>query len=468
MSQAPAIVRLPVEPNTDLSAIEDRQTQLKLLMRHQNRTIWLGWLVVALFFGGVGGWAAFMPLSGAIVATGDLVVEGSNKPVQHYGGGIVADILVSDGDEVTEGEVLLRLDPTNTAANAEVSKARYMAMLAQEARLLAERDGLEAIVWPEELTDRADDPEAEAFMDAQQKIFDARRTALAGQQSILEERIEQLREEITGLRSQITSVDQQFALIRDESATVQQLVAEGLAVKSRLLALQRQEAGLTGTKGNLESTVARTEQRINETRLQMESVRDQTYANVVDELKNIRNALKDLQEQRKVAVAAAERMDVRAPVSGIVQGMTVSGVGQVIGTGELLMEIVPADRPLVASIKIMPQNIDEIHVGQTAEVKLPFYNMRTFSKKIDGEVIFVAADASQPAGYLDMQRFPMGYYSAKVEIDREDLETYARTDNIQLFPGAPVTVIIPTIERTALEYFLGPILDGMDEAFHEE
>jgi HlyD family type I secretion membrane fusion protein len=468
MSNVPAIVRLPKDPTTDLSAIDDRQTQLRILMRHQNRTIRFGWLMVALFFGGLCGWAAFMPLSGAIVAMGDLVVEGKNKPVQHYGGGLVAEILVSDGDPVEEGQVLLRLDPTTTDASAEVSQARYRAVLAQEARLLAERDALPAIQWPQELKESADNPEIAAFMAAQQKIFDARRAALSGQQSILAERIEQLREEIAGVRAQIVGVNQQLGLIRDESGTVQKLVNEGLAVKSRLLALQRLEAGLVGTKGSLESTVARTEQRINETRLQMENLRDQTYAGVVDELKNVRSSLKDLEEQRKVASVMAGRTDVRAPVSGTVQGMRVTGIGQVVGNGELLMEIVPRDQPLVASIKLQPHYIDEIQVGHQAEVKLPFYNTRTFSKEIRGEVTFVAADITQPQGYIDIQRFPTGYYNAKIIIDQKDLETYARTDNIQLFPGAPVTVIIPTHERTALEYFLGPVLQGLDQAFREE
>lgn len=468
MTTLPVIVRPPKNERTDLSAIADRAGQLEMLTRQQRQTIRTGWLIVLLFFGVLGGWLAFMPLSGAVVTNGTLVTEERNKPVQHYGGGIVAEILARNGDHVTEGDVLVRLDPTDTRASAEVSEARFLATLAEEARLLAERDGRDAIVFPEALLRAAErNPEIATFIDAQEKVLEARRMSVVGQTDILGERINQSREEIVGLRAQITSADTQLRLIKDEIESVQYLFDQGLAPKSRLLALQRQEADLIGRRGRYESTVARIEQSINETRLQIENLHDRFYAQVVEQLKEAHSTLKDLRERRTIAEAAAQRTEVRAPVSGTVQGMEVTGVGQVVGNGQLLMEIVPLEQPHVASLKVKPQYIDEVALGQEAEVKLSIYSFRTFSKSIKGEVTFIAADVSDPENYIETQMFPQGYYEAAVTLDSEDVEYYRQSDNIELFTGAPVTVIIPTLDRSALEYLLGPILQGLDGAFRE-
>jgi len=469
MTALPVIVRPPKDENKDLSAIQDRAGQLRILTRQQRGTMLLGWIIVVLFFGVFGGWLAFMPLSGAVVTSGTLVAEGFNKPVQHYGGGIVSEILVRDGDRVNKGDVLLRLDPTDTDASAEVTEARYMAMLAEEARLLAERDGQATIEFPKALMDAAEaSPEITVFIDAQEKVFDARQVSIAGQKSILKERISQSREEIEGLRAQITSAQTQLDLIKDEISSVQYLFDQGLAPKSRLLALKRQEANLIGQRGRFESTVARIEQSINETRLQIESLHDRFYADVVEKLKAVQSDLKDLSERRTVAEAAAKRSEVRAPVGGVVQGLDVKGVGQVVGNGQILMEIVPEDHPIVASLSLKPDNIDEVSVGQFARIKLPFYNFRTFSKSIDGHVTFVAADITMPSNSMEAQSFPRGFFKASVTLDRDEVNRYRESDHIELFTGAPVIAIIPTQDRTALEYLLGPLVQGLDQAFREQ
>ncbi len=468
MTSLPVVVRPPKNPNKDLTAVESRADQLALLNRHQKRTVRTGWLIVFLFFGVLGGWAAAMPLSGAIIANGSLVVQGRNKPVQHYGGGIVAEVLVKTGDVVQAGDVVVRLDPTNTRASAEISESRYFAALAEEARLLAERDNDDHVTYPRVLLDVVETkPEVQTFIDAQEKVFEARRVTLDSQGGLLKERILQSREEITGLTAQIQSVDTQLSLIQDELESVQYLFDQGLAPKARLLALQRQEADLIGRKGRLESTVARTEQSINEVHLRDENLRDRFYADVVERLKNVRATLKDLEERRTVAAAAAERTDVRAPATGIIQELEVSTIGQVVANGQVLMEIVPLDTPMQIALRISPADIDDVYVGQKANIQLLFYNFRTFSKKLHGEVSFVGADISKPDNYIDAQKYPTGYYEMKVILYDEDIERYRKSDNIELFNGAPVMVILPTIDRTVLEYLLGPIMVGLEQAFRE-
>jgi len=350
----------------------------------------------------------------------------------------------------------------------QVSDARLMAMLAEEARLLAERDGLDRVTFPDTLTDAArTSPEYTAFMDAQVNAFEARRTALTGQLSILSERVDQSREEIQGLKAQIVSIDRQLELIKDELSSVQYLFNEGLAPKRRLLALQRQEADLVGRKGRLESTVARIEQNINETRLRIENLQDTEYAKVVDSLKSVRSELKELEEHHTVASARAERTDVRAPSAGVVQGLTVSSVGQVVGNGQILMEIVPQDQPLQVSVDIKPSDIEQVEVGQPAKVQLTIYNFRKFSKKINGFVDFIAPDISEPENAIEFHRHPGGYYEASITLDQDDVALYRQSDNIELFAGAPVLVIIPTVDRTLLEYLLDPIAVGLEQAFRE-
>lgn len=463
----PTVVQLPKDPSWDLSAIDDRQTQLAIIARHQAKTIRVGYLVLLLFFGGLVGWAAYMPLSGAIVAMGEVRVEGNNKPVQHYGGGIVREIMVREGQLVQQGDTLLRLDKTSSEAQFEINKGHYVANLIQEARLLAERDGHPAIALPAELADRADDPEVAALIDAQRKVFEARRDNWTTQQKILVERITQLGEEMQGLRAQLTSVRQQLALINEEEADISYLVKQGFATKPRMLALQRQQASLIGQKGNIESGMARIEQRVTETNLQAQNQNERNFENIVNELKNVQNTLKDLRERKRMADAANQRMELRAPITGYVQNMQVDAVDQVVGSGQILMQIVPKDKPMRIQVKVKPDDIDEMMVGMKASVTLNIYNFRTFNKPIDGTVIAVAKDRNEPQNYQEMQQFGAGYYKATIELDPEQMAEYRRIDKIELFAGSPVTVIIPTEERTALEYFLAPLLQGVNKAFRE-
>lgn len=467
MTSLPAITRLPKDASKDLSALTDRQQQLAIINSYQNRSIRSGMLVILAFFGGLVGWAAVAPLSGAIIASGEIKVEGRNKPVQHATGGVISEVLVKDGQLVEQGQVLLRLDRTREGATAETSDKRYLAVLALEARLLAERDGRADMALPEELVSRQGDLEVAMLVDAQKKVFEARREAKQGTLTILEQRVEQLHEEIKGLKAQLVSTGQQLGLVKEEVGMVSYLFKQGLTSKPRLLALERQQAALIGQKGNLEAAIARAQQRIGETEQQRENVRSDFYSRVVDELRGAQVQLKELREQRTVATFLNQRMEVLAPITGYVQAMDVVGVNQVVGAGQVLMEIVPRDKPLIAEIRLRPDNIDEVKLGMTAEVKLDIYNARTFIKKIDGRVIFIAADKSDPKTGVEYAAFPRGYYRARVEIDKDQIAEYHKTDNIALIPGAPTTVIIPTIERTALQYLVAPLLQGFDEAFRE-
>jgi HlyD family secretion protein len=416
-----------------------------------------GTAVVAVFLGGLGVWGATAPLSSAALAPGAVAVDSKRKTVQHLEGGIVSGILVREGERVVEGQPLVRLDTTQAEASWSVASGQLRSELALQARLVAERDGAERIAVPPEL-ERLPADVREPLVDAQRGIFEARRVALRGQRQILTEQIGQLRSEIAGLRAQERSARDQLALIAQEVADVGSLVDQGLEVMPRLRSLQRQQAELTGRLGQYDSDIARAEQKIGETRLQMIGLENQRAEEVAGELRDVGRNIAQLREQVRAAEDVLRRRDILAPVDGSVVNLATVTPGGVVGPGAALMEIVPEDDRLTVQARLRPSDIDNVHEGLPAEVRLTAFKAWA-TPTLDGEVAYVSADR------LTDTETGEAYYDLRIEVDEDEVQ---RVDDVMLYPGMPVQTIIAIGDRPFLEYLVQPVLDSLSRAFREE
>ncbi|MBL8703148.1 MAG: HlyD family type I secretion periplasmic adaptor subunit [Alphaproteobacteria bacterium] len=438
-AQSPRAVGVPVRPATRFDS-------------------GLGWLLVALFVAGLGGWAALAPLAAATMAPGQIVVEGSRRTVQHLEGGIIREFLVRDGAVVGVGDVLVRLDDTQTAATTDALRGTVDGFRALDARLTAERDDAAAIAFPEELLARRADQRVAEILSGQEAIFVSRRVAMEGQVSILRQRIEQLRTEIRSYESQVRSLDEQLGYVKGEVDDVRSLVDKGLERRPRLLSLQRTAAQLVGARDQQEGLIAKGRQAIGETELQLMQIRNARQAEVAAEQRDLQTRLAEAEERLRAANDVQRRREVVAPVAGTVTSLRFHTVGGVVRPGEPLLDIVPRNEGLVVEVRVQPTDIDVVEVGMLAEVRLSAFKQRTVPT-ILGKVVYVAADVeADPRG---MQSF----YRAKVRIDDAQL---AALQDVQLAPGMPAEVMIKAGERTMLRYLAQPILDSFHRAFREQ
>jgi HlyD family secretion protein len=378
--------------------------------------------------------------------------------VQHLEGGIVRNILVRDGDRVQAGQVLARLDDVASAAQHAAIRAQRLALLAQQARLAAEQAATREIDWPAELAGAMSDPRIADTVAAQTALFVSRRTALGSQLQVLSERIEQLNAAIASARAQIRSQEEQLLLLRSEIEIVADIVQRGLERKSRLLALQRQEAALVGNRDDLQSQVARSAASIAENRAQMTQTRDQHARDVAGELSEVRQKLVEAQEKERQASDIAVRREIVAPLAGTVLNSRLLTPGGVVRPGDPVLDIVPADDRLVAEVQVSPGDIDVVHAGLAAQVRLPAFKQRLVPF-LDGQVIFVSADA------VFDDRSQRSFYRAHILIGAEAL---ARLRDVQLTPGMPVESLILVGERTFLDYLVQPLRDSFARAFREQ
>jgi HlyD family type I secretion membrane fusion protein len=415
-----------------------------------------GAVLAALFFFGFGGWAALAPLASATLAEGTIRVETHRKTVQHLEGGIVREILVREGDKVAAGQILMRLDATQSGTAVALLQDQRDALLALEARLLAERDGLDAIAFPAGLSVPAD-PKSVVLIEGQRNIFQARRDALQAQAAILSQRAEQLGTEIRATKAQLAATDEQLRLIAEEVATVSDLLSKGLERKPRLLALQRQQSQLEGLRGEQRAAIVKAEQAIAETKLQAEDLKKKRSSEVALDLREAQAQLLEVSEKLGLAADVAQRAQVLSPASGRVVSLRVHTLGGVVGPGEPLLDIVPQSDDLVVEARVRPVDVDAVAIGQSAQVALTAYKQRT-TPRLDGRLVNLSADA-----LTDPDR-RSSYYVAEIRIDGSEL---AKLPGVQLYPGMPAEVMIVTGERTFLDYLLQPVFDSFQRAFRE-
>ncbi len=412
-----------------------------------------GIAILAVFFGGLGTWAFLAPLNGAIIGEAVVKVEGNRKSVQHMDGGIVRDVRVQDGARVGLGDVLVVLDDTGLAAERDVLLRQQAVLRATEARLAAELSGSATIGFPAGM----DSPAMAAAMAAQQQEFDTRRTALAGEVRILEQRIAQLDEQISGYEAREASTRAQLASVREELVSLNELFASGYITKPRLLQLERTATGLEGEIASIVAAIAGARQNVTEYQRQIEQLRRARAAEVTAAISSVQARLLDVEPRLRNVEAALGRMEIRAPYAGEVVDLAVHSVGAVVPPGGRVLDIVPAQTGLVVEARIAVTDIADLNPGMPAEVHFTSYKQRTIPI-IHGEVTAVSADR------LFDQRTGEPYYLAEVAVDPEEL---AASPEIRLYPGMPATVMVTTRERSAFDYLLGPLVASLDRSFRQ-
>jgi HlyD family secretion protein len=429
------------------------------LMPELRRQIRAGVLVIGLFFGGLGWWAATAPLAGAAIAPGVVSPDGSRRTVQHLEGGIIRAILVDDGSVVRAGDPLIVLEDVQARAGFDVLQARFHTLAATQARLLAEQAGAAGVRFPDWLVQAAtDDARALEAMVAQRAMFDARAQALDDRKAILGRRIEQLREEIAGLEAQIRADARQIALIDEEIAGVEELYRKGLERKSRLLALQRARTDIEGDRAERRARIARAEQAIGETELQVIAQDTALLEAINEEASAVQFELAEVEQRLAASRDVLERTLITAPTAGTVVQLRFRTAGGVIRPGEPVLEIVPRDEELLVDARLAPLDIDVVRPGLPAQIVLPAFRQRHMPR-VEGRVRRVSADA-----IADPQSGER-YFEVQVEVDRARLAALA--PEIELAPGMPAEVYITTGERTVLDYLLSPLYESLRRAFRE-
>ncbi|MEZ5875952.1 MAG: HlyD family type I secretion periplasmic adaptor subunit [Hyphomicrobiales bacterium] len=419
--------------------------------------MWIGFAVVALLAGGIGTWAATTEISGAVIASGLLVVESNVKKVQHPTGGVIGELLVKEGDHVKEGQILLRLDATQTQANLGIILKSIDELMAREARLEAEKVGDDALVFPDELLARKDDPTVAKLLAGEQKLFELRKRAREGQKAQLKERIEQLNKEIAGLTEQSDAKEQEIALVQKELAGVRELWEKNLVQINRLTSLERDAARLIGERGQLVAAIAEAKGKIAEVELQIIQVDGDMRSEVAQELSEGRAKLSELSERKVAAEDQLKRIDIRSPQNGVVHRLEVHTIGGVVQPGEPIMLIVPEADKLQVEARVSPTDIDQLQPGQKAMLHFSAFNSRT-TPEIPGEVTRIGADLSQD------EHSGARYYDVMVSIDQDRLP---ELHGLKLVPGMPVEVFMETEPRTVISFLIKPLKDQIARTFKE-
>lgn len=415
-------------------------------------------VVALLLVGGIGGWAATSEFAGAVIAQGQLVVDSSVKKVQHPTGGVVADLRVRDGDIVKAGEIVIKLDDTQTRANLQIVAKGLDELFARRAREEAEIDGMDNVTFPSDLVARKDDPEVERILVGEARLFEIRRKTRDGLKAQLSERISQSDEEISGLVAQVASKDKQIEWIKKELEGVRELWNKQLVQFNRVTSLEREQARLEGERGQLVASIAQSKGKISETRIQMLQIDQDMRTEDGKDLADIRGKTAELVEKKVAAEDQLKRVDIRAPQDGMVHQLDVHTVGGVVSAGQQIMLIVPAADKLIVEAKVQPQDIDQVRVGQPAILRFTSFNMRT-TPEVNGEVHVVSADTTQD------QRSGASYYTVRIAVSSQEI---ARLGEVKLVPGMPVEVFIQTNVRTVVSYFMRPFHDQIAKVFREK
>jgi HlyD family secretion protein len=417
-----------------------------------------GTIIALLLTLGLGGWAATTELSGAVIAPGSIVVDSNVKKVQHLTGGIVGELLVRDGQRVHGGDVVLRLDETITRANLAIVTKGLDELTARRARLTSERDRAEKVVFPEALLARAREADVTAALESENKLFELRYSARLGQKSQLKERIAQLEEEIRGYTALQEAKTEEIELIQRELQGVRELWNKNLVQINRLISLEREAARL---KGELAQSIAGTAQsrgKIGEIELQIIQIDQDLSSEVARELREVDAKIGEFVERKVAAEDQLKRVELRAPQDGVVHQLAVHTIGGVVTAGEPVMLIVPESDTLSVEAKVWPQDIDQLHLGQSAGLRFSAFNQRT-TPEINGAITRISADVSRE------EKSGLSYYTIRISISPEES---ARLGNVKLVPGMPVETFIQTYDRTVISYFTKPLYDQVMRAFREQ
>lgn len=417
-----------------------------------------GVLIILVFFGGLGSWAALFEISGAVIAPGEVRVDTDRKTVQHLEGGIVDEILVRDGDLVDKGDVLVRLKGEQVSSSVTMYRGQLDSRLAMDARLEAEKSLADSIVWPEELLARRGDVNVASLMAAEEKIFASKRDSLESQISLLKTQMEQINEQLIGDKEQIRAEEAILASLKEELVAKRELFEGRYIEKSRILELERNFSSHEGRRGELLSKSAQLRERLAELELRITGIKREFVKEASAELAQVRQSVFDLRERLRPLKDAKTRLEVLAPVSGIAVNLQVHSVDGVVAPGSPIVDIVPEGSPLILECKIQVQDITHVFLGQEAEVQLVAFKART-TPTVRGKVTYISADRLQMRTSYGEQP----YYQVQVELDKDELTG----NGLYLTPGMPAQVFITTKERTVLDYLLEPLLENLTHAMRE-
>jgi len=403
-----------------------------------------GYALIFFTFGVMGLWAALAKIDKAVVAGGWVSIETNKKTLQHLEGGIVKEILVKEGQHVSKGQGLVRLESTQAKANSDILTSQMMSSLAIEARLLAERDGSSKIQWPSEFDDYERSPLLIKLVEDEERQFLQRRETLNGQLNIISTEIE-------GITIEKRATEKQVEYINQELLGLRALQKKQLVSMNRVLTMERERTRLEGVIGKTISETARL-------RVQSEQIKEKFKEDVATNLLDIRNKLSDYRQRNVVASDVLRRIELIAPKSGAIQNLKVFTVGQVIRPGEPILDIVPDDESLIVQAQFNPQDIDVVHDGQKAEIKFPAFHSRTIPT-MEGKIETLSKDK------LTDEVSKQPYFLGTISISKADIPDEYRN---RLRPGMPAEVIVAAGERTVLDYLISPLSSALRKTFIEQ
>lgn len=422
------------------------------------RQLVIGVLGLIVLLGGFGSWSVMANISGAIISTGQIAVDSNRQVVQHPDGGVVASIEVREGDVVEAGQTLLTLDRTLQNSEAQILRDQLHELAARSTRLKAERDGSASLSFPDDLVAAAAaDPEVAEMVAGQERLFEVRRETFERESEQLLRRKEQIASQVQGIEAQSEALTLQLGFIREELDDQRSLLDRGLTQNSRVLQLQREEARLLGQVGEFEAAIAELEGRATEIDLEVLKLDTRTRQEAIGQLRDLQFRETELAEQYRSVEERLARMEITAPVSGVVYGLTVFAERSVVRPAEPVLYLVPQDRPLVIQTQVDPIHVDQVYPGQPVTLRMPTFDART-TPELFGSVIRVSPDAFTD----DVTGAP--YYRAEVLPNEGEI---ARLEGQVMLPGMPVEAYIRTEDRSPIEYLVKPLMDYFNRAFRE-
>ena len=417
----------------------------------------LGMLVLLVLVGGLGSWSVLSRITGAVITQGRIEVEQNRQVIQHPDGGVVAEILVKEGDTVAAGDVLIRLDSETLSGDLAVVEGQLFEVLARRARFEAERDSSPQIIFPARLTESTN-PVAKELMDGQMRLFEARIETEGQQREQLERRRDQIGNQIDGIRAQQVALEMQLGLLSEELESQQSLLDRGLAQAARVLALRREAANLAGQAGELAAAAAEAEGRITELDIEILGLVTTRREEAISRLRDLQFNEIEQSERRRSLQAQLDRLEIRATVDGVVYGLQVFAARSVIRSADPVMFIIPQDRPLIITVQVQPNDIDQVFVGQGVIVRFSAFDQRR-TPELLGIVTQVSADS-----FTD-QNTSLSYYRAQIVLNEGEKDRLPEA--MVLIPGMPVEGFLATQERSPMDYLIKPLADYFAKAFRE-
>lgn len=435
----------------------DAATQLPSDMGHAAR---IGLWALALGFGGFLLWAGLAPLDEGVPTHGMVTVDTKRKAVQHLTGGIIKQVLVREGDVVKEGQTLIQLDEAVAKANYESVRQRYLGLRATQGRLQAEQTSAGLITWHPDLKEASSDPLIQSQMMTQEQLFGSRRASLRADLAGLEEGIRGQEGLLQAYEGMLGSRRHQLALLQEELKSTRELVAEGYAPRNRQRELERASADVIASIAELEGNTTRAQRSIGELRQRVLARKQEYRKEVESQLSDVTREVQSDAEKFNAVKADLARIEIKAPAAGQVVGLAAQTVGGVVQPGQKLMDVVPADEPLLLETRVEPHLIDKVHAGLKTDVRFSTF-AHSPQLVLEGEVTSISSDllTEQQGGVM------VSYYLARVKVTPEGLKTLGRH---QMQPGMPVEVIIKTGERSLLTYLLSPLIKRMAASMKEE